>query len=179
MSYIYDTTMTTLSKYKYEPLRLVQPSIWKRVYQLMAGDEVLMTMRYAKWYSSDAIVEGFGETWEVNKPSIWRSNVEIKKKDYQLPFAKFTIGSWGRGGLFELPNGERIEYVFSIWKSINELYSQQKVKLLSLKRESIWKTALIVTIEHESKLLDENPWIIMVVYYNMLERRQHANAASA
>ncbi|MFA6439800.1 MAG: hypothetical protein WCX28_10870 [Bacteriovoracaceae bacterium] len=171
--------MKTLSQYINQPLQIIQPSFWKREYQLLAGSDAVITLRYPKWYSTDAVIEGFGETWEVRKPSLWRSNLEIKKKENQLPFAKFTMGKWGKGGMFELPNGERIEYVFSIWKSINELYSQQKVKLISLKRVSLWKTALSVIIEHESELLEKNPWIIMVVYYNMLERRQHANAASS
>jgi hypothetical protein len=170
--------MKTLSQYKHEQLQLVQPSIWKREYQLRTKDSVLFTMTHPKFFSTNATVEGFGETWEFIKPSIWKSNLEIKKKDNQLPFAKFISEKWGRGGTFELPNGERIEYVYKVWKSINELYSQQKLKLVSFNRVSIWKTALNVTIEHESELIEKYPWIIMVVYYNMLERRQHSNGAA-
>jgi hypothetical protein len=171
--------MKTLSQYKSEQLQLIQPTIWKRIYQLRTPDAVLLTMTYPKFFSTLAVVEGFGETWEFQKPSIWKSNLEIKKKENQLPFAKFTTEKWGRGGTVELPNGERIDYVFKMWKSINELYSQQKIKLVSFKRASWWKTSLNVIIEHESDLLEKNPWIIMVVYYVMLERRQNANAAAS
>lgn len=170
--------MKTLTQYSIDNLQLVQPSLWKREYQLRTAGTVLLTMTYPKFFSSNAIVEGFGETWELQKPSFWKSDLEIKKKENQLPFAKFKTEKWGRGGTFELPNGERIEYVFKIWKSINELYSHQKVKLISFQRVSWWKTSLRVVVEHESELIEKNPWIIMVVYYLMQERRQHSSGAA-
>jgi hypothetical protein len=169
--------MNTLSKYKNADLKLIQPSIWKRVHHLQAEDEVLMTMTYPKWYSSNANVEGFGEVWEFRKPSLWRSALEIKRRNDQLPFAKYVPIGWKGDGLFELPNGERIEYRFNFWKNTNELYSQQKIKLVSFKRISIWKTALAVTFEHESELMEKNPWILMVIYFMILERRQRSNGA--
>lgn len=170
--------MKLFSHYKTEKIQLVQPSIWKRIYRLQTEDTVLLTMTYPKLFSSRAVVEGFGETWEFSKPKWWRSNLDIKRKQDQLPFAKFIVGKWGKGGMFELPNGERVEYVYEIWKNKNELFSQQKIKLISLQRESLFKTALNVTIDHESELLDKNPWIIMIVFDQILSRRQAAQGAA-
>lgn len=164
-------------QYRGEALQLVQPSIWKRIYQLRTSGDSILTMTYPKLFSTSAIVEGFGEVWEIDKPSIWKSNLEIKKQHNQLPFAKFTSEKWGRGGMFELPNGGRIEYAVNLWKGYNDLLSQQKVNLVSLKRESIWKSALTITLNQESELLDKNPWLIMAVYYLMLERKQATHAA--
>ncbi len=171
--------MKTLSQYKNDTLRLDQPSIWKRVYHLCAGEEIVCTMTYPKMFGTKAVIEGFGEKWELSKPSIWRSGLEIKKQFDQLPFAKFIPEKWRSGGMFELPNGERIVYVQSVWKSVNEIHSQQKVKLVSLKRVSWWKSSLNVVIEHESELIDKNPWIVMAVYYKILERRQQETNAAA
>lgn len=169
--------MKPLSQYATQELTLVQPSFWKRVHHLRAGDEVLMTMTFPKWYSHDAVVEGFGETVEFTRPSIWKRTLEIKNKHQQLPFAKFVPEGWNGSGMFELPNGGRVEYRFGLWKNLNELYSQQKVKLASLTRSSIFKTAITVTIDHGSELLDRNPWLLMAVYRMVLERRQGANGA--
>jgi hypothetical protein len=169
--------MKTLLQYKNEQIKLEQPSIWKRVYHLQAGNDVLMTMRYPKWYSAEPVVEGFGETWEFRKPSFWRSALEIKKQHNQLPFAKYVPEGWKGSGAFELPNGDRIAYRFDFWKNANELYSQQQVRLATFKRESLFKGSIIVTLEHESALLEKNPWILMVIYHFILERRQRANGA--
>jgi hypothetical protein len=76
--------------------------------------------------------------------------------------------------MFAMPNGERIQYVQNIWKSVNEIHSSQKVTLVSLKRTAWWKRSLRVVIEHESEVLDRYPWIIMVVYHLILERQRLA-----
>jgi hypothetical protein len=171
--------MKTLSQYSNDHLQLAQPSIWKRVYELRTPDAVLLTMTFPKLFSSLAIVEGFGEVWEFKKPGIWRSDLDIKKRNNHLPFAKFIAQKWGRSGTFELPNGERFEYVFTVLKSTNELFSQKKIRLVSLERESWWKSSLQVIIEDhpdQLELLDKHPWIIMVMYNQILQRRQSAAA---
>jgi hypothetical protein len=111
----------------------------------------------------------------LSKPSIWRSTLEIKRQQQHLPFARFVRGKWGKGGMFEMPNGERIEYVQNIWKSVNDLRSAQKVDLVSLKRTSWRKRSLNVVIEHESELMDRNPWIVMAVYHLILERQRQTS----
>lgn len=171
--------MKTLSQYSNEHLQLAQPSIWKRVYELRTPDAVLLTMTFPKLFSSLAIVEGFGEAWEFKKPSIWKSDLDIKKRNTHLPSAKFIAPKWGRSGTFELPNGERFEYVFTMLKSTDELFTPKKIRLISLKRESLWKSSLLVTIENNSDqldLLNKHPWIIMVMYNQILQRRQSAAA---
>ena len=52
----------TFAEYTTQELKLVQPSFWKGVHHLQAGETVLMTMRSPKWYSSDVIIEGFGSS---------------------------------------------------------------------------------------------------------------------
>jgi hypothetical protein len=167
--------MKTLAQYKNDTLRLEQPSIWKQIYHLRAGDEILCTMTHPQLFSTKVVIEGFGEKWEMYKPSFWRSDLEIKRQQQHLPFATFVRGKWGKGGMFEMPNGERIEYVQNIWKSVHEIHSGQKVNLVSLKRTSWRKRGLDVVIEHESEVLDRNPWIVMVAYHLILERQRHAS----
>jgi hypothetical protein len=167
--------MKTLSQYKNDTLLLEQPSVWKRVYHLRCGDEIVCTMTHLQVFGTKAVIEGFGEKWELSKPSIWRSTLEIKRQQQHLPFARFVRGKWGKGGMFEMPNGERIEYVQNIWKSVNDLRSAQKVDLVSLKRTSWRKRSLNVVIEHESELMDRNPWIVMAVYHLILERQRQTS----
>jgi hypothetical protein len=168
------THMKTLSQYKNDTLRLEQPSIWKRVYHLRAGDEIVCTMTHPQPFGTKAVIEGFDGKWEMNRPSFWRSDLEITRQQQHLPFAKFVRGKWGKGGMFEMPNGERLAYVQNMWKSVNEIHSQQKITLVSLKRASWRKSSLNVVIEHESELMDRYPWIVMAVYHLILESGRHA-----
>jgi hypothetical protein len=167
--------MKTLSQYKNNDLRLEQPSVWKRTYVLRAGDEIVCTMTHPRYFGTAMVIEGFGEKWEMNRPSFWRSRLEITRHQQHLPFATFVSGTWGKGGMFAMPNGERIEFVQSIWTSVNELHSAQKVTLVSLKRTAWWKRSLHVLIEHESDVLNRNPWIVMVAYHLILERQRQAS----
>jgi hypothetical protein len=132
-------------------------------------------MTHPRAFGTTTVIEGFGGIWEVSKPSIWRSTLEIKQQHAHLPFATFVAGTWGKGGMFAMPNGERIEFVQSLWKSVNELHSPQKVTLVSLKRISRWKRGLRVVIEHGSDVLDRNPWIVMVAYRLILERQRQTS----
>lgn len=167
-----------LSQYLDRPLRLVQPSVWKRVFELRAGETVLMTMRFEKWYSTHPFIEGFGGTWLLSKPSFWRPTLDVTAKGSQLPFARFVTGKWGRGGTFELPNGERILYTADPWKmnGAHELFTPNTVRLASIRRESVWKSVLTVTIDRSSELLDRHPWVLMVVHHIVQERRSRAAA---
>ena len=167
--------MKTLSQYKNDALRLEQPSVWNRIYHLRAGDDIICTMTQPHFFRTEVVIEGFGQTWEMDRPRFWRSTLEIKKQGQHLPFATFVCGKWGKGGTFAMPNGEKIEFVQNPWKSVNELHSPQKVHLVSLKRTAWWKSSLNVMIEHGSELLDRNPWIVMVAYHLILERQRQTS----
>ncbi len=166
--------MKPFSQHLGERIQIVQPSIWKRVYELRVSESVFMSMSYPKLFSTLAVIATENETWEIYKPSIWRSNLEIRKQGNQLPFAKFVSEKWGRGGIFELPNGERMKYIFKVWKGFNEIHTQQDQRIVSFDRKISFKPVMNIMIEQKSDLLDKYPWIVMAVYYIMLERRQHA-----
>ena len=166
--------MKPLSQYKDEQLQLVQPSIWKRVYELRTPDTILYTMHYPKLLGSLVIIEGFGEKWEVYRPKWWSSTMEIRKEGTQLPIAKFVGNRLGGGGVFELPMGERVQYRFSIWKGTHELQGEHQQQLILFKRKISFKSVLNVVIEKQSPVVDKYPWLAMVVYRIILEQRSHA-----
>ncbi len=170
--------MKRMSQYRHTPPVLSQPSIWKREYHLTSEGTVLMTLTYPKLFGSKAIVEGFGGSWEISKPSIWRQHLDIKRGTDHLPYAKYLAGSWGKGGMFHLPNGGRIEYRAGGWKQPHRILSDRNSELAVLKRESFWKSSLLLSITNESELLDNHPWIIMAVMYHIVAQRQRQAAAA-
>ena len=74
--------------------------------------------------------------------------------------------------------GQKIEYIFKMWKGGNELHSPLKQRLAIIRQPSIWKSALSVEFENHSETLEKNPWIIMAVKYMIAQRRNNAAAAS-
>jgi hypothetical protein len=59
MAWLEYKIMKLLSHYLGEQLQIMQPSIWKRVYELRTHESVLLTMSYPKWFSNLAVVTGF------------------------------------------------------------------------------------------------------------------------
>jgi hypothetical protein len=169
--------MKPLSQYRDEQLQLVQPSIWKRVYELRTPDTVLYTTTCPKLFSSLTVVEGFGEKWEFYKPSIWKRGFQVRKAGDQFPLAKYVPGTWGRRGVFELPQGERMNHIFRMWKGNDELCAENQQQVALFKRKSIFKCAINVFIQHPSVLLDKYPWLIMAVHRIILERQQRGAAS--
>ena len=165
--------MKPLSQYAGEELQLVQPSIWKRVYELRTPETVLCTMSCPKLFSSLAIIEGFGEKWEIYRSRWWSRNFEIRKQGTELPFAKFIGKRFGGDGIFEFPMGERMLYRYIFWKNADELVGEYQERLVLFKKKISFKSEIDIVIEKQTPLLDKYPWIVMTVYRIILERRSH------
>jgi hypothetical protein len=170
--------MNLLTNYIGQTLTFNQPKITRREFELSSSEERLAKVVFPKLFSNSAVVEGFGEKWEIKQLSIWRTEFGIYKFGYQEPFAKYISNFWRTKGTIELPKGARlncksgrIKRPFGVYASNGELL------LLYLNKFSL-KGRTTVTIEKRSELIDKYPWIIMLGWYIILQnRRGRARAA--
>lgn len=172
--------MKLFSDYIGKNLRIVQPSIFKRTFKLNVDDELLLNLHYPKTFSSLAEVEGFDGKWKIKKQSFWNSILLIFQKDNDLPFATYRSSFWGREGVIELPKGEKLNCKFNLWKSLFQIYTSSGILILSIKTGIKAKIRLLkgikaeVIIEKKSELLDKHPWVVMLIWYNILESNRRA-----
>jgi hypothetical protein len=172
--------MKLISDYIGKNFRIVQPSIFKRIFELNVDNELLLNMHYPKTFSSLAEVEGFDGKWKIKKAGFWKSTLQVFQKDNDLPFATYRGSFWGREGVIELPKGEKLNCKFNLWKSLFQIYTSSGILLLSIKTNISVKIRLLkgtkaeVTIEKKSDLLDKHPWIVMLVWYKILESTRNA-----
>ena len=159
-------------------LQIVQTSMMKRIFQLKAGEEVLYTMSYPKWYSTEAVIEGQGERWTIFRERWFSREQKIRHGGDHLPTATFAPSGWGKVGTFSLPNGERLEYSYGVWKNTNELFMQNKVRIASLKRRHWYRSPIDITLDQENALLEKHPWVLLAVFRIMMERSQSQAAAA-
>ncbi len=153
---------------------IVQPTFFKRVFELRTSEELLWTMKFPKIFSSLAEIEGLEQQWEIYKPSIWRSTVEVRQKGFQLPIAKYVGERWGQGGTIDLPKGDRLKHSLKIWKGINEITTESGKLLVTFQRKGFIGTTVHVRLLEKSELIDKYPWVIMLVWYVIQQQRQHA-----
>lgn len=172
--------MKLISDYIGKNLRIVQQSIFKRYFELFADDELLLKMHYPKTFSALAEVEGLDGKWQIKKTSFWKSKLDIFQKNNDLPFASYRSSFWGRDGVIELPKGEKLNSKYNLWKSLFQISSSADGLLISIKTGIPAKIRLLkgtkaeVVIEKKSELLDKHPWVVMLIWYKILESNRRA-----
>ena len=170
--------MKNISDYLGEELILIQPSFFKREFEFRSSSELIAKMYFPKFFSSMAIIEGFAEKYEIKVPGIWRSDVEIYKSGYQMPFAKYKSANfWRTKGIIELPRGEQLYLKFGAFKKSCEIYSSNELLILFQNKLS-FKDKNVVTIGQSSRLIDENPWVIMLAWYKILQQNRKNSAVA-
>lgn len=168
--------MKPLSSYIGEDLLLIQPSFFKREYEFRSSDELLAKMYFPSFIKLSAVVEGFGEKYEIIRPSFWKSNIVIKKFGYDMPFASLTTNFFRTKGILDLQNGRTLKLKFGSFKKSCQVFSEMEELLLIFYNKFSIKGKNVVAIQKTSSLLDDNPWVVMMIWYLILERRNNKNA---
>ena len=169
--------MTPLSKYIGEDLILIQPSFLRREYEFRSSQEILAKMFYPKFFSMSAVIEGFGEKYEIIRPSIWKSEIAIKKFGYDLSFATLkSLNFFRTKGEIDLQNGKKVLLKFGAFRKSCQVFSETEELLLLFQNRLSLKEKNVVTIQKSSNLIDENPWIVMMIWYLILENKRHSSA---
>ena len=81
--------MKTISEYIGQRMWFIQPSVWKRFHELRTGEELLGTIQQKGFFGMTWIVEIQNKSWEIYRPSCWRSLIQIRESGYEMPFAEF------------------------------------------------------------------------------------------
>ncbi len=169
--------MKPLSKYIGEELKLVQPSLFKREFEFSSTTEVLAKMYYPKFFSLTAIVEGFGEKFEIFRPNFWKTELGIRRSGSELSFAGLTSNFFRTKGKISLSNGKILNLKFGTFKRNCEIYSETGELLIDIKTLFSFKDKNVVTVHRSSSLVDDNPWIIMMILYFLIENKKSGAAA--
>ncbi len=167
--------MNALSKYIGEDLILIQPSLFKREYEFRSSNELLARMYFPSLFSLTAVVEGFEEKYEIIKPSFWKTDIAIRKYGYDMTFASLKTNFFRTKGTIDLQNGKKLNLKFGVFKKSCEVFSEAEELLIMFQNRFSFKQQNIVTIQKSSSLIDENPWIIMMVWYQILQRNRKNN----
>jgi hypothetical protein len=165
--------MKTLSSYIGEDLILIQPSFFKREYEFRSSTELLAKMYFPKFFSLTAVIEGFEDKYEIIKPSFWRSEIAIRKLGYDLSFASLTTNFFRTKGSIDFQNGKKLNLKFGAFKKSCQVFSEMEELLLIFQNKLSIKEKNVVTIQKTSLLIDENPWVIMMIWYLIVENRKN------
>jgi hypothetical protein len=167
--------MKPLSNYIGDDLIIIQPSLFKREYEFRSSNELLARMYFPSLFSLTAVVEGFEEKYEIIKPSFWKTDIAIRKYGYDMTFASLKTNFFRTKGTIDLQNGKKLNLKFGVFKKSCEVFSEAEELLIMFQNRFSFKQQNIVTFQKSSTLIDENPWIIMMVWYQILQRNRKNN----
>jgi len=170
--------MRKISDYIGNELLIFQKSIWKREFELRSGDELIASMSYPKFFSNLTELTIQNEKYEFYRPKFFSRDVDIKKKDYQNPFAHFTANFFGRKGVLELPRGIRLNMKFGLFRKQAEIFLGENDLLVSILSRFFLKERSEIIINKSSEITDEHPWIIMLAFYLAQLRKRNSSAGS-
>lgn len=167
--------MNALSKYIGEDLILSQPSFFKREYEFRSSNELLARMYFPSFFSLTAVVEGFEEKYEIIRPSIWKTDLAIRKFGYDMSFASLTTNFFRSKGFIDLQNGKKLNLKFGVFKKSCQVFSEMDELLITFQNKFSIKEKNVLIIEKSSSLIDENPWVVMLVWYQVIQRNRRNN----
>ncbi|PJA96555.1 MAG: hypothetical protein CO129_05880 [Ignavibacteriales bacterium CG_4_9_14_3_um_filter_34_10] len=158
--------MKKLSEYQNEKLQVVQLSFFKRIFELRCDSELLSTLSYPKFFSRTAVTEGnLTCSFEFYFPSFWKSEIEIRPKDYEQPVAKYTGKVFSLTEIIELPKGEKVLLKSFAFRQKKEIQSENGETLLAFNYAISFKFRIDIEIVKKTELIDKYPWLIMLVIY--------------
>lgn len=167
-----------LSYYIGKKLLLTQPKFFKQEYLLKFGEEIIATIINPKWYRSDFEVLWNNKKWVIYRPSIWRSAIEIKELDKELPIASYQKIRFKSDGIVNLPMGQQLKISFKLFKGSYEIQNIYGECLVTVKDKLSWKDETEFHIQSKSELLDKYPWVILLAWY-LSSQRKHSAAIAA
>ena len=167
--------MKPLSNYIGEDLILIQPSLFKREYEFRSSNELLASMYFPSLFSFTAVLEGFEEKYEIIKPSFWKTDIAIRKYGFDMTFASLTTNFFRTKGSIDLQNGKKLNLKFGAFKKSCQVFSESEELLIMFQNRFSFKQQNIVTIQKSSALSDENPWVVMMVWYQVIQRNRRNN----
>lgn len=169
--------MKPFSEYRNQDLQLIQPYQMKRDCELSSPNGVLLKASFPSWYKSEAVIEGFGVKWTIKKPSIWKSDIEVSKDGFNYPIAAYKGRAFKSGGTIQLQRGLCLPFESNVFKSVYTIFTDTNEILLQIKQTGmIKKKTEIILGKRKLEILDEYPWLPMLVWYIMLNNQRQSIA---
>ncbi len=168
--------MKNLNEYIGQELEIVNTNFFKSNYDFKVGDTIIYSLRSLSNWGNKYEVNGANKTWEFFKQSVWSNNLLIKEKGTDSIIAEIKGSVFKSNSIINLPRGEKLNVVMNVWKSTFELQNEFGTALVSFKNKKWYSSNLIVTIQTKSEVLDKYPFVIMLAFLMVLQKRHSAAA---
>jgi len=140
----------------------------RRTYELRAGAEVVATLRYARGWGADAVVEAGDSSWTFRRVGFWHPRVTVRVVGSETDLATFHARGMGRGMLDLSPTRrfQRVATIFAPSSPIQWMWQQTDATSLVLIRPyGLMKIRGKVEIEPAAAALPELDLLVTFGWY--------------
>ena len=170
--------MKNISDYIGQELEIVNKHIFKSFFELKADGVPILSLRSTDFWGNHHEIAGFEKVWKLSKPSVWRSTIEVRENNSSAVIATFESSAFGKTNTITLPRGEKLNIAINTWSSSYEIQNELGTRLVFFKNKKWYSSPISVTIDKKTEVLDKYPFILLLVFFTVLQRQHQAAAIS-
>lgn len=169
--------MRPISEVANQELLWMQPAARKRDHELLAGDEVVATLRFQRGSLADA--EAAGGHWSFKRQGFWHPTVTVRTAGSDADIAVFHP-RWVGGGTLEFADGRPLRLSSANFWQSEWVWQEKEQPLIRFKgRHGLIKANGAVEIPPEAVRLPDLPLLVLLGWYLILLYADDAAAASS
>lgn len=143
-----------------------QPSQLRQEYEMVAGEEIVATLRWRKNVGTTAVARSPDGTWTFKAAGFLNPRVTVRLPTSDYDFAVFRARNTGEGELEAMADQRFIWRCVNFWQNTWAFFNPQGERLLQLRAEpSGAKTTGILTIEPKSAQHPESGYLVVLGWY--------------
>ncbi|MBF8249199.1 MAG: hypothetical protein HW374_1999 [Bacteroidetes bacterium] len=159
-------------------LQWVHPSIFKRTYELRAGDIVVARMEWKKFFAMEAKAESADGCWNFEQKGILKSEVAVRLCDSKEPLAIFQETRFKKEQKLSLPHGRFVTLKPNFWRTTYTLASETGEPLVILKKHAFFSSRYDVELRRKGGSFPEFPWLVLLMWFIVLVTQARSRAAA-
>jgi len=148
-------------------------------FELRWGDDLVATMKLPKMLSSAAVFQCEEGSWTIERVGFLSSKTVVRAATSETEVATFTARAWKGGGIVELSEGRKLQLRMNIWKSTFEWVTDEGESIVQMKGRGFLKYFVDVRMERSALKWPELPWLVALMFYQMIMMRRDSAAHSA
>jgi hypothetical protein len=137
--------------------------------QLVAGADLVGTLRWEKGSGTQATGESKGGSWTFTRVGFLTPKVVVHAPGSKMSSATLTM-KWTGGGMIEFPTGRSFHFApKGFWRSEWFLTDPSRKKLLTIRPNFAWGAAgASVDVERAAQSIHELPLLVILCWYTIL-----------
>lgn len=156
-------------------LTFVQPSVWRRKYELHRGEQTIGTMVFPSLFKRELRVESGGMCWSLEWKGVFKPMVVVRRCDEKKNLAAIPLKRAKGIYLLKLPKYKSARLKVNIWKSEFVLTTTMNAMLCTLTLKQVPRFGGEIKLDPRAEMFRHFPWLLyLVVFISLMSRQNNA-----